>query len=66
MAYANRIGFSHADALNQITRATEQINQLNQRIVDADQGLSNKLVNMAVDQKVAGNQNPEGLLDLLA
>ena len=59
-------GFSHADALNQITRATEQINQLNQRIVDTEQGMSNKLVNMAVDQKVAGSQNPEGLLDLFA
>lgn len=57
--------FNASQAMAQVSRSVEQMNQLNQGIVDSNQNLSNKLLNMSTEAKVQ-NSGQEQILDLLA
>lgn len=48
--------FNAGQAMAQVSRSVEQLNQLNQKIVDAGQSMDSKLLKMNVEAKV---QNPE-------
>jgi hypothetical protein len=57
--------FNVSQAMAQVSRSVEQINQLTQNIVDTSQNLDNKLVHVNAEAKVQ-NSGREQILDLLA
>lgn len=49
-------GTGHSAAAEQISRSTQMMNNLNQKIVDSHQEMSGKLVGMAAEAKVQATQ----------
>lgn len=57
--------FNASQAMAQVSRSVEQMNQLNQGIVDSSQNINNKLLSVTAEAKVQ-NSGKEQILDLLA
>ena len=57
--------YSASQAMGQVSRSVEQINELTQGIVDATQNLDNKMVRASAEAKVQ-SASAEQKLDLLA
>ncbi|MEQ9363623.1 MAG: hypothetical protein RIF32_05240 [Leptospirales bacterium] len=57
--------FNASQAMAQVSRSVEQMNQLNQGIVDSSQNLNTKLVGMSAEAKIQ-NSGKEQIMDLLA
>ncbi|MCB1307672.1 MAG: hypothetical protein KDK30_05820 [Leptospiraceae bacterium] len=58
-------GFNQAQALNQISRSVDMINNLNQQITDASQDMANKLIKVSAESRVSQGET-QTKLDLLA
>lgn len=57
--------FNASQAMAQISRSVETMNQLNQGIVDSSQNLNNKMLSVSTEAKVQSS-GQEQMLDLLA
>lgn len=57
--------FNASQAMAQVSRSVEQMNQLNQGIVDSSQNLNNKMLSVTTEAKVQSS-GQEQMLDLLA
>ncbi len=58
-------GFNPTQAMQQVARSTEMMNQLNRTIVDTAYDTANKMLRVNVEQKVATQQQQQKL-DVLA
>lgn len=57
--------FNASQAMAQVSRSVEQMNQLNQGIVDSSQNLNNKMLSVTTEARVQSS-GQEQMLDLLA